>query len=102
MDIDDLLAERVRELRKEQALTLDALAQRSGVSRSMISLIERGETSPTAAVLSKLADAFNLPLAALFAHSEEGSDSSPLARQAQQQVWTDPASGYVRRQAANQ
>lgn len=97
MNIDDLLAARVRELRKAQALTLDALAQRSGVSRSMISLIERGETSPTAAVLSKLADAFSVPLAALFAQSCEDSAVSPLACLDQQQVWTDPATGYVRR-----
>ena len=38
----------VRRLRSERALTLDAMATRCAVSRSMISLIERGESSPTA------------------------------------------------------
>ncbi|MDY6983839.1 MAG: helix-turn-helix transcriptional regulator, partial [Pseudomonadota bacterium] len=47
------LIERVRELRQGQGLSLEALAEKSGVSRSMISLIERGETSPTAVVLEK-------------------------------------------------
>lgn len=97
MDIDALLASRVRELRRSQQLTLEQLADLSGVSRSTISLIERQETSPTAAVLNKLADAFGVPLAALLAADAAGAAPSPLARRADQAVWTDPASGYVRR-----
>jgi transcriptional regulator with XRE-family HTH domain len=77
---------------------LDALATRSGVSRSNISLIERGENSPTAAVLDKLASALGVALAALFEDKGAPEDApSPLARVAGQPVWTDPASGYMRR-----
>jgi transcriptional regulator with XRE-family HTH domain len=47
-DLNQRIAERVRELRSMRGLSLDAVASRSGVSRSMISLIERGESSPTA------------------------------------------------------
>lgn len=99
MDIDTLLATRVRDLRKAQGATLDQLAQRSGVSRSMISLIERGASSPTAAVLSKLAAALEVPLATLFdtAPADANHAPSPLARPADQSLWTDPASGYQRR-----
>lgn len=99
MDIDTLLAARVRDLRKAQGATLDQLAQRSGVSRSMISLIERGASSPTAAVLSKLAAALEVPLATLFDTSPADAERppSPLARPADQSLWTDPASGYQRR-----
>lgn len=97
MDIDTLLAARVRGLRKARGATLDQLAQRSGVSRSMISLIERGETSPTAAVLSKLASALDVPLAALFDAVPAETPPSPLARHAEQACWTDPGSGYQRR-----
>lgn len=99
MDIDTLLAARVRDLRKAQGATLDQLAQRSGVSRSMISLIERGASSPTAAVLSKLAAALEVPLATLFdtAPADAERPPSPLARPADQSLWTDPASGYQRR-----
>ncbi|MRW93887.1 helix-turn-helix domain-containing protein [Duganella sp. FT80W] len=96
MDTDTLLAERVRALRKTRGLTLDQLAELSGVSRSMISAIERQQTSPTAAVLNKLADALGLTLPALFADATPAAE--PLARHANQPVWTDPASGYVRRQ----
>jgi transcriptional regulator with XRE-family HTH domain len=50
-DTNQRIAERVRGLRAAQGLSLDALAAKSGVSRSMISLIERAESSPTAVVL---------------------------------------------------
>lgn len=97
MEIDTFLSQRVRELRKARQLTLEQLAELSGVSRSMISLIERQETSPTAAVLNKLADAFGISLTALFAADGPSATPEPLARRADQAVWTDPASGYVRR-----
>ncbi|MFL6697727.1 MAG: helix-turn-helix domain-containing protein, partial [Vitreoscilla sp.] len=49
------IAQRVRDLRASSGLSLEALAAQSGISRSMISLIERGESSPTAVLLEKLA-----------------------------------------------
>ena len=97
MDINTLIARRVRELRDYHGLSLEALAERSGVSRSNISLIERGQSSPTAAVLDKLATALGVALASLFEAPAAAVASSPLARAAEQAVWTDPASGYVRR-----
>lgn len=98
MDFDALLAARVRDLRRDRDLTLEQLAAQSGVSRSMISLIERQETSPTAAVLNKLADALGVSLPALFAGDARAAHPEPVSRRADQPVWTDPASGYVRRQ----
>lgn len=97
MEIDAFLARRVRELRRSRSLTLEQLADRSGVSRSMISLIERQETSPTAAVLNKLADAFGLSLPTLFAGEGPQAAPQPVSRSAEQPLWTDPASGYTRR-----
>ncbi|KDB05968.1 transcriptional regulator, XRE family [Burkholderia sp. lig30] len=97
MNVDALIAKRVRDLRKARDLTLDDLADASGVSRSMISLIERQETSPTAVVLNKLADALGVTLAALFSTEPRSVAEQPLARRSEQQVWKDPASGYVRR-----
>ncbi len=97
MNIDALIAKRVRDLRKARGRTLDDLADASGVSRSMISLIERQETSPTAVVLGKLADALGVTLAALFSTEPGSAAEQPLARLSEQQVWKDPASGYVRR-----
>lgn len=93
--INAQIAARVRQLRTERAMSLEALADRSGVSRSMISLIERGETSPTAVVLEKLAAGLGTTLAALF--EPPGGQASPVMRRTDQPVWRDPASGYVRR-----
>ncbi|MCG7391404.1 XRE family transcriptional regulator [Microvirga sp. ACRRW] len=95
-NINAHLAERLRGLRVERGLTLDALAERTGVSRSMISLIERGESSPTAVVLDKLAAGLGVTLASLFAE-QESAVASPLARRADQRVWRDPDTGYLRR-----
>jgi transcriptional regulator with XRE-family HTH domain len=94
-DLNQRIAGRVRGLRASRGLTLEALAERSGVSRSMISLIERGESSPTAVLLERLAAGLGVPLASLFDTS--GADPQPVARRADQSRWRDPASGYLRR-----
>ncbi len=95
---DATIGERVRHLRRARGLTLDALAAMSGVSRAMISRIERGQASPTAALLGRLCAAFGITLAGFFAIG--GAHASPLLRRAEQPVWTDPATGYVRRNVA--
>lgn len=93
--INARIARRVRELRAAGELSMEALATRCGVSRSMISLVERGETSATAVVLERLATGLGVPLAALF--DAPAPAASPLARAADQPMWRDPASGYRRR-----
>jgi len=94
-DINQRIATRVAALRASSGLSLDALAAQSGVSRSAISLIERGETSATAVVLEKLASGLGVALAALF--EVERAAPGPLMRRAEQAEWRDPASGYLRR-----
>ncbi len=97
-DVHARIAHRVHELRAAQALSLEALAARTGVSRSMISLIERGESSPTAVLLERLATGLGVPLASLFdAPAAQRATAGPVARRAEQPTWRDPASGYVRR-----
>lgn len=97
--LDRRIADRVRELRARRGLSLDALAGRSGVSRSMISLVERGESSPTAVVLEKLAAGLGVALASLFDPPAPGAGTpgGPVARRRDQPEWQDPASGYRRR-----
>ena len=94
-NIDAAIAERLRALRNGRNMTLDELAGRSGVSRAMISRIERGEASPTAQLLSRLCAALDVTLSAFFA--PEGEEASPLSRHADQPVWRDPETGYIRR-----
>ncbi|HXQ16212.1 MAG TPA: XRE family transcriptional regulator [Caulobacteraceae bacterium] len=90
------LADRLKLEREARGWSLADLAERSGVSRGAISKIERGESSPTAGLLVRLADAFDLTLAGLLARAEGGAER--LSRVADQPQWRDPASGYLRRQ----
>jgi transcriptional regulator with XRE-family HTH domain len=95
LSLNHRIAQRVRDLRTARKLSLDALSKDCGVSRSMLSLIERGETSPTAVVLDKLAAGLGVPLASLF--DAPASSPEPVSRRANQVTWQDPHSGYVRR-----
>jgi transcriptional regulator with XRE-family HTH domain len=94
-ELEAAIGIRIRKLRIEKGLTLDDLASASGVSRAMISRIERAEASPTASLLARVCAALGLSLSAFFA--EEEQEVSPLARRHEQQVWRDPETGYVRR-----
>ncbi len=60
-----LLPSRLKEARRQQGLSLDAVAKLSGVSRSMVSQIERGESSPTIATLWNLTRALQVDFAGL-------------------------------------
>ncbi|WP_105373879.1 helix-turn-helix domain-containing protein [Neorhizobium huautlense] len=93
--IENAISERLKGLRARAGLTLDELANRSGVSRAMISRIERAEASPTAALLARLSEALGLSLSAFFA--DDGPATSPVSRHADQKLWRDPHTGYVRR-----
>lgn len=89
------LAGHLRGLRTGQGLTLQVLADRSGVSRAALSRIETGEVSPTAETLGRLATALGLPVSMLIAPLDSGF--RPLMRRAAQPVWRDPATGFERR-----
>jgi transcriptional regulator with XRE-family HTH domain len=93
--INARIAQRVSALRAERGLTLDALAAKSEVSRSMLSLVERGESSPTAAVLERIATGLDVPLASLF--EDLAAPLNPLSRGKDRSAWRDPQSGYVRK-----
>lgn len=94
-DINARIAQRVRALRTELGLTLDALAAQCEVSRSMLSLVERGESSPTAVVLEKIAGGLGVSLAALF--DDSSAPPNPISRTVDRTLWRDPQSGYLRR-----
>jgi transcriptional regulator with XRE-family HTH domain len=94
-NINRRIAARVHELRTEQELTLEALAAQCGVSRSMLSLIERGESSPTAVILEKIATGLDVSLASLFDNPAAPVD--PLSHPGDRMSWRDPESGYIRR-----
>jgi len=90
------LAARIAEERAKRGWSLADLAERSGVSRSMLSKIERQEASPTATVLLRIASAYGVTLAELL--TAPAAALPRLARVAEQPTWTDPTSHYRRRQ----
>ena len=89
------LAGTVRAVREQHRLSVAALAERSGVSRAMISKIERGEAQPTAVLLARLSAAFGMTLSQLVAAAED--DDRRLVRRDEQRLWVDPVTGYSRR-----
>jgi transcriptional regulator with XRE-family HTH domain len=88
------IAERVRLERTIKGWSLADLSARAGVSKAMLSAIERGEASPTAALLVRIAAAFGLTLSALIARAE--LRGGRLLRHDDQPSWTDPETGYLR------
>ncbi|TMI98808.1 MAG: helix-turn-helix domain-containing protein [Alphaproteobacteria bacterium] len=97
-DITLKIAARIRGERTARRWSLDDLAERSQVSKAMISKIERAEASPTAALLGRLSAAYGLTLSAMLAEAEP-PPRGPV-RAADQPIWRDPATGYIRRQVA--
>lgn len=85
---------RVRIEREGRGWSLTDLAAHSGVSRAMVHKLERGESSPTATLLARLSGAFGLSMSQLIARAE--AKEGRLLRRADQPVWTDPQTRYVR------
>src|SRR5215210_8835879 len=88
------LGGRVRELRRGRGLTLEDLAEQSGVSRAMISKLERGEKNPTLVVAAKLAEGLGTTLSKL-AGMGEGGEVIIVPRN-KRMVMRDPETGFER------
>ena len=91
----EALASELRHQRRRQTLSLEQLASLSGVSRSMISKIERGEAVPSTVVLSRLAEALGVTFAKLMLPAVERE--IVVIPAAVQPVLRDQASGFQRR-----
>src|ERR1700726_992456 len=78
-----VIGARVKALRESSGLSLRDLAARSGVSAPMLSQVERGETSPTLTVASRIAAGLELRLSQLLRLDEGGSVTVPPAAQRQ-------------------
>ncbi|MEO9151451.1 MAG: XRE family transcriptional regulator [Lapillicoccus sp.] len=89
------IAATLRGARAQLGLSVSALAARSGVSRAMISRVERGGAQPTVVLLGRLAGALGMSLSELLARGEGGPRR--LVRAADQTCWTDPGTGCIRR-----
>ena len=84
----------MRELRRGRGLTLEELAERSEVSRAMISKVERGEKNPTLVVAAKVAEGLEITLSELLG-TEERREIIVIPRE-RRMVMRDPETGFER------
>jgi transcriptional regulator with XRE-family HTH domain len=115
VDERDAFGKRLRSERQGRGWSMDRLAEASGVSRAMISKIERGESSPTAVLLGRLSAALELSVSELLTGARLGDGQEPaqaeaeppsagatgaglVRRAADTPQWRDPDTGYLRRQ----
>jgi transcriptional regulator with XRE-family HTH domain len=89
------IAGRLARLRAQRGWSLDALAERTAISRATLSRLERAELSPTAAMLGRLCSVYGYTLSRLMAEAETRPPN--LVSAAEQAQWKDPESGYSRR-----
>lgn len=89
------LGGRIRSLRAEQGLTLQAVADRTGLSSSMVSMVERGRTSPSIGTLVAIASALGVHMADLFELDVDGP-RDVVQRGTDHQV-VETANGVLRR-----
>lgn len=94
-NINQRISARIRLEREARGWSLSELAERAGVSRAMIHKIERVESSPTATLLARLSGAFGISMSTLIARAE--LQEGKLLRFANQPVWRDPQTHYLRR-----
>ncbi|RTE91332.1 XRE family transcriptional regulator [Bradyrhizobium sp. LVM 105] len=88
--------DRVRLMREQADLTLDQISKLSGVSRAMLSKVERGEKSPTIGVAKRIAHALGTSFSALVGDETVARRAFALVRKDQRQVFRDAETGFER------
>lgn len=68
MDLQKIIGENIKSIRERKKLTLDAAAKQTGVSRSMLAQIEKGDVNPTISVLWKIANGYRVSFTSLMDH----------------------------------
>lgn len=71
MNINSAVSQNIRHIREEKKLTLDAAANVTGVSRSMLAQIEKGDANPTISVLWKIANGYKVSFTSLIEQAPE-------------------------------
>ena len=75
--MSSLIAENLKNIRKENKWSLDAVSEMTGVSKSMLGQIERGESSPTVATLWKIATGLHISFTGLLEQTEQDAQIIP-------------------------
>ena len=79
MDIIATASRNTKKAREERKLTLDAAAALTGVSRSMLAQIERGDVNPTISVLWKIANGYKVSFSSLVENAAQQGVVVPAA-----------------------
>ena len=90
MDVTSVVAVNIKAIREQKKLTLDAAAELTGVSRSMLAQIEKGDVNPTISVLWKIANGYKVSFTSLV---EKKADDVTVIRQADQTPLKEDADG---------
>lgn len=98
--VAEILSGRVATLRRRDGLSLDALAERSGLSKGTVVSIERGVANPSIAILCRLAAAFSVSVSDLIEDREETPNRPLIERTVPQTLWTTKAGGAAVLEAA--
>ncbi len=94
--VSQAFGDRVRTSRDKAALTLEQMSKLSGVSRAMLSKVERGEKSPTIGIAKRIAHALDSSLSALMGDEAAPRRTFALVRKDQRPVFRDPETGFER------
>ena len=91
------IAVRLHLERTRRGWSLERFAGETGVSKAMLSKLERAESSPTAAMLGRISGALGITVSSLLG---EAGPTSRVLRAGGQPSWRDPETGYLRRQVS--
>ncbi|WP_417843285.1 helix-turn-helix domain-containing protein [Thalassospira sp.] len=94
--IDIKIATQLRVLRQNHGWTLETLASNSGISKSTLSRLEKADVSATTILLARLCSTYGITLSRLIYMAEE-NNFTPLILNNDQEIWTDPDTGFIRR-----
>lgn len=92
MDVTNVVASNAKRIREQKKLTLDAAAERTGVSRSMLAQIEKGDVNPTISVLWKIANGYKVSFTSLV---ERRDDAICVVRQGDTEPLTEDDGKYL-------
>ena len=91
-DSTRLISQNLKKLRQQKRISLDKLAELTGVSKSMLGQIERGESSPTIATIWKIANGLKISFTALLTAPQA---DSRLVRRADLQPLVEDRGKYL-------
>jgi transcriptional regulator with XRE-family HTH domain len=74
-NLNQLIGENLKRVRADKALSLDALAKLTGVSKSMLGQIERGEVNPTISTMWRIANGLKVSFSSLVTRAQDSSET---------------------------